>query len=213
MHTRLLLAAVFVAVVAACSSKSTSSGTGGSGTGATTGTATTGTTGTGTTSATSGTGGLGGAGTTSTTTSSGTTSTSSTTTSTGSTSAGGSCATTPTFAEVLATPLSSCAGLEPPCHNAGAGNMTIDPTKRTATWKQLVNVPVAMQGVSGDRVVPGDPGNSFLYRKLTNALSPIEQPPMPEPPAIGFADAGWVELPPSDIEMVRCWILGGALNN
>jgi hypothetical protein len=37
---------------------------------------------------------------------------------------------------------------------------------------------------------------------------------MPEPPAIHFGDAGgWQELPANEIEMVRCWILGGAPND
>ncbi len=36
---------------------------------------------------------------------------------------------------------------------------------------------------------------------------------MPEQGGIILGDGGWQELPPDDIEMVRCWILGGALQN
>jgi len=90
---------------------------------------------------------------------------------------------------------------------------TITPSNRNATWAQLVNHPTAMTGVGGVRVKPGDPLGSFLYRKLTNDLGPNEGPPMPEPPSIHLGDAGWQELPAAEIEMVRCWILGGAMNN
>jgi hypothetical protein len=169
-------------VLAACSS---SGGTGPAGTGGSTSGSTTGsgaTTGTGTgTSTTSGTGTGGSSG------------------------AGGACATQPTFTEVLAKPLSGCAGLEPPCHNFNAGSLKIDPSNDAATWAQLVGVPAYIMG-AGVRVVPGDPAHSFLYRKLTNDLTPSEGSPMPKS---GLAN-GWNELPASEIEMVRCWILAGA---
>src|SRR5262249_14323159 len=109
----------------------------------------------------------------------------------------------------LAGPLSNCAGFEPPCHNGNAANLTINTQMKAATWAQLVNVPTYTPG-AGIRVVPGDAAKSFLYRKLTDKLSPTEGSPMPMPPAIHVFDAGWMELPASDIEMVRCWIENGA---
>ncbi len=213
-----IAASSFVSFVA-CGSKLATSGSGtgpAGGTGASggnggtvaasSGTGTTASAGTSgaTTAQSSGSAGAGGATTTTTASTGGATTTTS--------GAGGSCATTPKFTEVLSMPLSGCSGLEPPCHNAGAGGMTINTSNAKATWKQLVNVPATIAG-AGDRVVPGDPAHSFLYRKLTNDLTPSETPPMPEQGGIILNDAGWQELPAADIEMVRCWILGGALNN
>ncbi len=126
---------------------------------------------------------------------------------------GGSCAAEATFAEVLAKPLSNCAGLEPPCHNAGQANLTIDPSNAMATWKALVNVPTYTPG-GGVRVVPGNPDASFLYKKLTNMQGPNGGSPMPKPGGqVQLGDAGppmWMELPADEIEMVRCWIASGA---
>jgi hypothetical protein len=158
--------------------------------------------------------GHGGAGTTANTSSAGGATTGSGTTAGGTTStgAGGGCTTHPTFTEVLAGPLSGCAGFEPPCHNANAGNLNINPQMKAATWAQLVNVPTYTSG-AGIRVVPGNAAKSFLYRKLTGDLSPTEGSPMPKPPAISLFDAGWMELPAADIEMVRCWIQSGAADD
>jgi hypothetical protein len=129
----------------------------------------------------------------------------STSSSSGSTGVGGGCATAPTFAEVLAKPLSGCSGMEPPCHNLGAAMLSINPNAAHFTWKQLVNVPASTVG-AGDRVVPGDPAHSFLYRKLIDDLTPDEGLPMPH---TGLA-TGWNELPADQREMVRCWIQAGA---
>jgi hypothetical protein len=216
MRIASVISAVACAALAACGSKlaGTTTGTGGAGgaAAASTGTATatgTGATTTSQTSGTTGTGAVGGAGGTTTTGTTTATTGSSTTTTTG---AGGSCTISPKFTEVLSKPLSSCAGFEPPCHNAGAGGLTITPTNANATYAQLVNVPAMMAG-AGVRVVPGDPASSFVYRKLTNDLSPSELPPMPEPPGNILNDAGWQELPAADIEIMRCWIQEGAKNN
>jgi hypothetical protein len=179
-----------LALVAACGS---GAGTTGSGGGASSASGTTGSGGSGTASATTGSGGAasgtGGAG-------------------TGGTGAGGACVIDPTFAEILAQPLSGCAGHEPPCHNGGAGMLHIDPADAAGTWGALVNVPSTVVG-AGKRVVPGDPAHSFLYRKLINDLKVSDGAPMP---ASGLA-SGWTELPADQLEMVRCWILSGAKNN
>jgi hypothetical protein len=171
-------AALAAALAAACGSTTISSGTAGTG-GTATGTATTGSTSSG--AATGGSSSVG---------------------------AGGACATQPTFTEVLAMPLSGCAGLEPPCHNASAGMLKIDPTNKAGTWAQLVGVPASLAG-AGVRVVPGDPAHSFLYRKLVDDLTPTEGSPMPK----SGLSMGWNKLPASEIEMVRCWILAGAKND
>lgn len=123
--------------------------------------------------------------------------------------AGGGCATTPTWTEVLAKPLSGCSGFEPPCHNAGAEGLKFTASDKNGAWAAFVNVP-AMTAGAGVRVVPGDPAHSFLYRKLTNDLTPDEGQPMPQGAGL---NPGWKELPQDEIEMVRCWILGGAKND
>jgi hypothetical protein len=203
-RTRKLALVCSLALSTACGSTSATGGTG-----------MTGTTGTGGATGTSGATGTGGAASTgtSTTTGTATTSTSSSgaggaTGTGGGTGAGGGCATDPTFAMVLSKPLSGCAGYEPPCHNSNAAMLHINPADPAATWAALVNVTTYTTG-AGKRVVPGDPAHSFLYRKLTNDLTPDEGLPMP---ASGLG-SGWKELAPDEIEMVRCWILGGAKNN
>jgi hypothetical protein len=80
------------------------------------------------------------------------------------------------------------------------------PADAKGAWAAFVNVPASTVG-AGTRVVPGDPAHSFLYRKLTNDLTPDEGQPMP---GQGQISTGWKELPADEIEMVRCWILGGA---
>ncbi len=79
---------------------------------------------------------------------------------------------------------------------------------RVATWNQLVDVPAYTAG-GGTRVIPGDPAHSFLYEKLTDTQGPSEGSPMPKN---GLTN-GWNELPASELEMVRCWIAGGAKDN
>lgn len=144
----------------------------------------------------------------STTGSGGSTATGSSSATTGSGGAGGGCAIDPKFAEVLAKPLSGCAGFEPPCHNDQSGMLHIDPADANGTWGALVKVDAAIVG-AGKRVVPGDPAHSFLYRKLINDLKPDDGVPMPKS---GLA-TGWSKLPADQIEMLRCWILAGAKNN
>jgi hypothetical protein len=88
--------------------------------------------------------------------------------------------------------------------------LKIDPTNKNATWAALVNHATYTVG-AGMRVVPGDPTNSFLYRKLTDALGPNDGLPMPQ--SGGTATGGWKKLPAADLEMVRCWIVAGAKND
>jgi hypothetical protein len=123
--------------------------------------------------------------------------------------AGGDCTSMPTFTDVLKHPLSGCSGFEPPCHNASAGELHIDPMDAKGTWKQLVNVKAWNTG-GGMRVVPGDPASSFLYKKLINDLGPKQGVPMPNASGLVTGGGGWTELPKDEIEMVRCWIQGGA---
>src|SRR5262249_3386172 len=52
------------------------------------------------------------------------------------------------------------------------------------------------------RVKPGDPGNSYLIRKLEGTASSGERMPAGLPP-----------LPQADIDMIRQWITNGALQD
>lgn len=113
----------------------------------------------------------------------------------------------PSFAAVLSKPLSSCSGFEPPCHNLAAGGLHLDRADAAGTWAALVDVDASTPG-AGKLVVPGDPVHSFLYRKLTNDLSPDEGDPMPRPR--NLANATWQELPRDQLDTLRCWIAAGA---
>lgn len=115
-----------------------------------------------------------------------------------------------TFTAVLAKPLSGCGGFEPPCHKLAAGELRIDPNDPAMTFAALVNVDTTIVG-AGKRVVPGDPVKSFLYRKLIDDLGPDDGAPMPEPG--GLANPMWNQLPQDEIDIVRCWIAGGAKND
>jgi hypothetical protein len=88
------------------------------------------------------------------------------------------------------------------CHNAQslAGNMNLSPG---ASYDQLVNVapdnPVASsQGLQ--RVTPFNPNNSFLLIKVTQ----------PGPGEGSMMPMGMNPLSPSDIDMIRAWIVAGA---
>lgn len=121
--------------------------------------------------------------------------------------AGGACVTPVTFTQVLAAPLQSCGG-EPLCHKLASGGLHMDPNDPLTTYQNLMKP--AMVPNAGLRVKPGDPAASFLYRKLVNDLKPTEGGPMP---SNTLPNTPWTELPPDQIELVRCWIQEGALNN
>ncbi|MGD9548833.1 MAG: c-type cytochrome domain-containing protein [Candidatus Krumholzibacteriia bacterium] len=84
------------------------------------------------------------------------------------------------------------------CHGAVGGNGGMS-LVAGSSYDNLVGVP--SQGYAGDRVVPGDPDASVLYRKLTGAQG--VGGPMP-PTGI---------LPPATVEPVRIWIAEGAIDN
>jgi hypothetical protein len=201
---RFLLATILALPLLACGSTSASSSSGTATSSSSTTTSSSGdTTGPTTTSSASSSSGGGGA------TSGAGGASSSTSSSSSSGGAGGGCATTPTWTEVLAKPLSNCSGFEPPCHNSNVEGLHFTPSDKNGAWAAFVNVPAMTPG-AGVRVVPGDPAHSFLYRKLTNDLTPDEGQPMPQGQGL---DPGWKELPQDQIDMVRCWILAGAKND
>jgi hypothetical protein len=107
----------------------------------------------------------------------------------------------PTLARVQKRVFSrSCASSS--CHGAAAaGGLGLLPGD---AHSNLVDVPAsnAVAAAAGlRRVVPGDPGASFLVRKLTGALAPGEGDPMPQ---VGGS------LAPADVELVKRWIAADA---
>lgn len=81
------------------------------------------------------------------------------------------------------------------CHGANGGLSLA----AGSSYDNLVGVPA--QGYAGNRVVPGDPDASVLYRKLSGAQGVGG----PMPPT-GF-------LPAATVDLVRTWIAEGALEN
>ncbi|MBU2500878.1 hypothetical protein KJ682_06075 [bacterium] len=84
------------------------------------------------------------------------------------------------------------------CHGAVGGNGGLS-LAAGSSYDNLVGVPA--QGYSGDRVVPGDPDASVLYRKLTGAQG------------VGGPMPPTGTLPPATVDPVRIWITEGALEN
>jgi hypothetical protein len=110
-------------------------------------------------------------------------------------------ATVPTFAVVQRRVLApSCASSS--CHgDARAGGLGLGAAE---AWANLVGAPAtnpAAAAAALRRVVPGDPGASFLLRKLTGPLGPAEGARMPR--TGGGLDAATIDL-------VARWIAAGA---
>lgn len=85
------------------------------------------------------------------------------------------------------------------CHGANTGGMTLG--AGSDDYSALVGVPAV--GATGEtRVIPGDPDNSYLVKKLEGAddIVGVRMPP-------GAALEG------ADIERVREWIAAGAIDN
>jgi len=124
--------------------------------------------------------------------------------------AGASCSTVPTYGQLLtATFVPRCSGR---CH--GGANSPPTPTSpagpidlsASSTRAQLVDR-ASIHGMGLVLAVPGDPGASFLLRKLTDSL-PADGTlgsPMPMGEAIQ-----WTMIPQAEVDAITCWIAGGA---
>jgi hypothetical protein len=117
----------------------------------------------------------------------------------------GSCATAPSEADVQAVLLPTCAVAA--CHSRASpdpgGGLILD---RGDARSDMVGVAPSFSPAL-DLVIPGDPGHSVLWRKLTGELAAdgSEGAPMP------VRDAPtWTPLPADQLEIVRCWIASGA---
>jgi hypothetical protein len=105
----------------------------------------------------------------------------------------------PTFGEVWDDHLEQGCALAG-CHAIGSGNgMEISESTGHAA---LVGVS-AVDAPGEVYVIPGDPDNSYLIRKMEEAPG-IVGDPMPPP-------FGWADCCQTDIDAVRAWIAAGAL--
>jgi len=84
------------------------------------------------------------------------------------------------------------------CHG-GAGDLVL---QDGVSWGDIVNR-TAMETCGGTLVVPGNPGESYLYQKLTNA-SPCSGSQMPR--GEFFVNP----LPACVIDIIEAWISDGA---
>jgi hypothetical protein len=111
--------------------------------------------------------------------------------------------TSPTLDEIRTNVfMVSCATTS--CHSSerGTGGLILDGYNAYANLVDVSAENEAARAVGKKRVVPGQPDNSFLYQKLMGHLGPDEGDRMPQT---------GVPLPSDQIEMVRQWILKGAL--
>jgi hypothetical protein len=93
------------------------------------------------------------------------------------------------------------------CHNAqalGLPGYAKLPLTADVAWQNLVNQP-ADESCGGMRVVPGQPAQSYLWRKLTQT-QPCAGGPMPAQFEVMPASP----LTADQLDTVRNWILGGA---
>lgn len=89
----------------------------------------------------------------------------------------------------------------PTCHDSDThqGGLILLPGSAYSNIVGVTPTNVAAAGDMLDRITPGDPAASFLYRKITNDLAAGYDAPMPyQRPA----------LDPSLIELIRLWIIG-----
>ena len=106
----------------------------------------------------------------------------------------------PTLASIQANVFTpSCA--KSGCHT-GVGAQAGLVLDAGASWGNLVNVP-SSQNMLLTRVIPGNPDGSFLIHKLEGSQSIGGPMPADGPPFLQQAT----------VDVIRLWILNGALNN
>ncbi len=100
------------------------------------------------------------------------------------------------FAEVLEIIASNCS-----CHRGLTPTLDMDLGDDVA-YDSIVRVP-SIQAAGVNRVEPGDPGQSYLYRKIRDEQVEVG--------GVGIRmPAGAPALSPEDVDLIRFWILGGA---
>jgi hypothetical protein len=101
------------------------------------------------------------------------------------------------FSEVLSIIQAECS-----CHRSGAPPAGLD-LSDGAAYGSLVSVP-STQAPGVNRVEPGDPDNSYLYRKLLGEQAQVGGS------GVRMPAGGAPPLPQDQLDVVRDWILGGA---
>jgi hypothetical protein len=119
---------------------------------------------------------------------------------------GSPCTSADTFKAAQAAMLSSCGNGPRQCHTTSPYANNLDLTTADA-YANLVGI-TAVDAPTKLRVKPQDPDGSFLVQKLTNNLQASEGQPMP----IGEAIM-WRPPDPTALNVLKCWITLGALNN
>jgi hypothetical protein len=92
------------------------------------------------------------------------------------------------------------------CHTAG-GIGGFLPLTVGASYANLVNAPAVKPLLPGIRVIPGNSGDSVLYKRVSGTGLPDQSLRMPQ--GGPFLDT----LNPSAIPAIKAWIDEGALNN
>jgi hypothetical protein len=112
---------------------------------------------------------------------------------------GGGCAKPPPLSQIEQTTIARGCVFSA-CHSGASAAAGLD--LKNGAYEHLVNAK-SMQVPSKMRVVPGDPDASYLMEKLTAVKPTVGQrmPPMSDP------------IPDEELEAIRDWIAGGALNN
>jgi len=93
------------------------------------------------------------------------------------------------------------------CHGGGSGGLTM--TDAQTAYDNLVDVP-AVHDRTIDRIEPGDPGNSFLYQKITATHDGISPTNAQMPKTQGQAMSN-NPLPAQDQQTIADWITAGAV--
>jgi hypothetical protein len=79
------------------------------------------------------------------------------------------------------------------------------------SYSMIVNVPSTQSPLK--RVVPGDPDNSYLLLKMQNRHLEVSGSGSKMPIFPGGYGAGVLTAKPDEIELIRTWIVAGALDN
>lgn len=106
------------------------------------------------------------------------------------------------------------------CHYSGVGvrYSALDMSSRSYAYWSLVDQPAAGPGCSrmGTRVVPGDPGDSLLYLKVSQTMAPCGAQMPANPTTLlttGTSEFSGTPLPDDQQQLIADWIANGAQND
>jgi hypothetical protein len=106
------------------------------------------------------------------------------------------------------------------CHYNGVGirYSALDMSSQVYAYQSLVGQPCMGPSCSemGTRVIPGQPDQSILYLKVSQAMPPCGSQMPADPVALtatGASVFSGTALPTDQQQLIHDWILGGAQNN